>query len=88
NLVPALGRGSVLIAPNAIIDVSGLKDVKLDASRNSIEITPVKRNELRDTPNYREVEGDGNFSLNGKTIFIDPRLSGVREDGVAWVGSP
>ncbi|WP_257554651.1 filamentous haemagglutinin family protein [Sphingobium sp. CFD-2] len=88
NLVPALGRGSVLIAPNAIIDVSGLKDVKLDASRNSIEITPVKRNELRDTPNYREVEVDGNFSLNGKTIFIDPRLSGVREDGVAWVGSP
>ncbi|RIA46328.1 filamentous hemagglutinin family protein [Hephaestia caeni] len=80
--------GRVDIAHGALIDVSGLKDVKLDASRNSIEIAPVKRGELRDTPNYREVEVDGNFSLNGKTIFIDPRLSGVREDGVAWVGSP
>lgn len=88
NLVAANGRGRVDIAASAIIDVSGLKDVKLDPSRNSIEITPIKRNELRDTPNYREVEVDGNFSLNGKTIFIDPRLSGVREDGVAWVGSP
>lgn len=80
--------GRIDIARGALIDVSGLKDVKLDASRNSIEIAPVKRGELRDTPNYREVEVDGNFSLNGKTIFIDPRLSGVREDGVAWVGSP
>lgn len=80
--------GRIDIGRGAIIDVSGLKDVKLDASRNSIEIAPVKRGELRDTPNYREVEVDGNFSLNGKTIFIDPRLSGVREDGVAWVGSP
>ncbi|MDF0491653.1 filamentous hemagglutinin N-terminal domain-containing protein, partial [Sphingomonas sp. H39-1-10] len=88
DLLAASGRGRVDIAARAIIDVSGLKDVALDASRNSIEITPVKRNELRDTPNYREVELDGNFSLNGETIFIDPRVSGVREDGVAWVGSP
>ena len=80
--------GRIDIGRGAIIDVAGLKDVKRDASRNSIEIAPVKRGELRDTPNYREVEVDGNFSLNGKTIFIDPRLSGVREDGVAWVGSP
>ncbi|TNE43808.1 MAG: filamentous hemagglutinin N-terminal domain-containing protein [Sphingomonadales bacterium] len=80
--------GRIELGRGALIDVAGLKDVKLDASRNSIEIAPVKRGELRDTPNYREVEVDGNFSLNGKTIFIDPRLSGVREDGVAWVGSP
>lgn len=80
--------GRITIERGALIDVAGLKDVKRDASRNSIEIAPVKRGELRDTPNYREVEVDGNFSLNGKTIFIDPRLSGVREDGVAWVGSP
>lgn len=80
--------GRIELGRGALIDVAGLKDVKLDAARNSIEIAPVKRGELRDTPNYREVEVDGNFSLNGKTIFIDPRLSGVREDGVAWVGSP
>ncbi|MDF0545412.1 filamentous hemagglutinin family protein [Sphingobium sp. H39-3-25] len=80
--------GRIDIARGALIDVAGLKDVQLDASRNSIEIAPVKRGELRDSPNYREVEVDGNFSLNGKTIFIDPRVSGVRDDGVAWVGSP
>jgi filamentous hemagglutinin family protein len=80
--------GRVDIGSGVIIDVSGLKDVQLDASRNSIEITPVKRNELRDTPNYREVVLDGNFSLNGATLFIDPRAHGVRDDGVAWIGSP
>jgi filamentous hemagglutinin family protein len=76
------------IGSGAIIDVSGIKDVQLDASRNQLLITPVKRNELRDTPNYREVALDGNFSLNGATLYIDPRLSGVRADGVAWIGSP
>lgn len=80
--------GKIDIATGSIIDVSGLKDVQLDASRNQIEITPVKRGELRDTPNYREVELDGNFTLNGATLYIDPRISGVRDDGVAWVGSP
>ncbi|NWN33712.1 hypothetical protein GY663_31535, partial [Klebsiella michiganensis] len=44
--------------------------------------------ELRDTPNYRDVALDGNFTLNGATLYVDPRLSGVRADGVAWVGSP
>ncbi|MEP9360952.1 filamentous haemagglutinin family protein [Sphingomonas sp. KR3-1] len=80
--------GHVEIGRGATIDVSGYKDVQLDASRNSIAITPVKRNELRDTPNYREVALDGDFTLNGATLYVDPRLSGVRADGVAWVGSP
>ncbi|WP_375287342.1 filamentous haemagglutinin family protein [Sphingomonas sp.] len=79
---------SITIATGAVIDVSGVKDVQLSADRNSIEITPVKRNELRDTPNYREVSLTGDFTLNGQTLFIDPRRSGVREDGVRWVGSP
>ncbi|MBO9579645.1 MAG: filamentous hemagglutinin family protein [Sphingobium sp.] len=80
--------GHIDIATGAVIDVSGLKDVQLDASRNQIEITPVKRGELRDTPNYREVVLDGNFTLNGATLYVDPRVTGVRDDGVAWVGSP
>lgn len=88
GITPVLFPSAIQIGRGAIIDVAGLKDVKLDASRNMIEITPVKRGELRDTPNYREVALDGNFTLNGKTMFIDPRLSGVREDGVVWVGSP
>ena len=81
-------RSAITVASGAMIDVSGVKDVQLDASRNSIEITPVKRNELRDTPNYREVSLTGDFTLNGSTLFVDPRLTGVRADGVRWVGSP
>jgi filamentous hemagglutinin family protein len=80
--------GHIDIATGAMIDVSGLKDVQLDASRNQIAITPVKQNELQDTPNYRAVALDGNFTLNGATLYIDPRITGVRDDGVAWVGSP
>ena len=76
------------VASGAQLDVSGIKDVQLDASRNSVMISPLKGNELRDTPNYRDVKTDGSFTLNGATVYVDPRLSGVRADGVKWVGSP
>jgi filamentous hemagglutinin family protein len=85
SLAPA---SSLLVDTGAIIDVGGIKDLVVPASRNSVQITPVKRNELRDTPNYRETTDDGSFTLNGTTLFVDPRLSGVRADGVAWIGSP
>lgn len=81
-------RASVSIGEGAIIDVSGLKGVAVDASRNAVTISPAKRNELRDTPNYRELSADGSFTLNGQTLVVDSRISGVRSDGVAWVGSP
>lgn len=82
-------RASALhVAAGATIDVGGIKDFAVPADRNSIKITPVKRNELRDTPNYRETTTDGSFTLNGATLYVDPRKSGVRADGVAWVGSP
>ncbi|WP_293882149.1 filamentous haemagglutinin family protein [Sphingomonas sp.] len=79
---------SVTIGQNATIDVSGLKDVAVDLARNLITIKPVKRNELRDTPGYREVAIGDDFSLNGTTLTVDIRRSGVRADGVRWVGSP
>ncbi len=84
---------SLLIGSGVTIDVGGIKDYAVPASRNSIQITPVKRNELRDTPNYREPLtpaqiAAGAFTLNGTTVFVDGRLSGTRADGVAWVGSP
>ena len=79
---------SVTVDSGATIDVGGIKDLLLPASRNSVKISPVKRNELRDTPNYREISTDGSFTLNGTTLYIDARLSGVRSDGVAWIGSP
>ncbi|MBA3811185.1 MAG: filamentous hemagglutinin N-terminal domain-containing protein, partial [Caulobacteraceae bacterium] len=78
----ALQASRVFIDSGAIIDASGLKDVFIPASRNLIQIRPVKQNELRDTPDYRL------SFLNGATVLVDPRLSGVRADGVAWVGSP
>ncbi len=83
-----ISQGSITVGADAIIDVSGIKDVQLAASRNAVTISPLKGNELRDTPNYRDVKTDGSFTLNGKTVTVDIRKSGVRADGVAWVGSP
>lgn len=77
-----IGQSRIFIDRGATIDVGGVKDYVVSASRNLIRISPVKGNELRDTPLYR-----AEF-LNGTTVLIDPRLSGVREDGVRWIGSP
>lgn len=72
----------VFVDDGAIIDASGLKDVQIPASRNQIKISPLKNNELADSPQYKD------SFLNGATVYVDPRLSGVRDDGVAWIGSP
>jgi filamentous hemagglutinin family protein len=74
--------GSLTVQSGAIISAAGLTDVLVPASRNAIEIAPVKGNELADSPAFR------NSFLNGATVFLDPRLSGVSANGVAWVGSP
>ncbi|MBV9510797.1 MAG: filamentous hemagglutinin N-terminal domain-containing protein, partial [Caulobacteraceae bacterium] len=73
---------SVLVESGAVIDAAGLPDVEVPASRNTLKIDPVKGNELADAPAFR------NGFLNGATVYLDPRLSGVTADGVAWVGSP
>ncbi|HEY4079018.1 MAG TPA: filamentous hemagglutinin family protein [Rhizomicrobium sp.] len=72
----------VFIDDGAIIDVAGLTDILIPANRNLIKISPLKQNELADDPAYKT------SFLNGATVYVDPRLSGVRDDGVAWVGSP
>jgi filamentous hemagglutinin family protein len=72
---------TIFIDSGAVIDVAGLADVEVPASRNEIEITPLKGNELRDAPLFRVL-------FNGATVYLDPRISGVRDDGVAWIGSP
>uniref|UniRef100_B0T7Q0 Filamentous haemagglutinin family outer membrane protein n=1 Tax=Caulobacter sp. (strain K31) TaxID=366602 RepID=B0T7Q0_CAUSK len=72
----------IFIDSGATIDVAGLKNVIVPASRNVIVIDPVKGNELADSPLYRQ------GFLNGAKIYLDPRISGVREDGVAYIGSP
>ena len=76
------GGQRVLVESGAIIDVAGLTDVLVPASRNAIQIGPLKGNELADSPEFRD------SFLNGALIYVDPRKSGVREDGVAWIGSP
>lgn len=73
---------TIFVDRGAVIDVAGLTDVVVPASRNAVVIAPVKGNELRDAPLYRS------GFLNGATVYLDPRLSGVRADGVAWIGSP
>ncbi|HSZ74297.1 MAG TPA: filamentous hemagglutinin N-terminal domain-containing protein, partial [Rhizomicrobium sp.] len=78
----APGTSRIFIDAGATIDVAGLADVLIPASRNSILIRPVTANDLQDSPNYN----DG--FLNGAAVYVDPRISGVRADGVAWVGSP
>lgn len=85
NLITA---SKVDIQAGAVIDVSGITDYLLSSTRNQLAITPAKRNELRDTPTYRESNSTGDFTLNGATLYVDPRISGVRPDGVAWTGSP
>ena len=83
-----LATAKVDVLDNAVVDVSGVADVVLATARNMLEISPAKRNELRDTPTYRDPTTNQSFTLNGQILFVDPRLSGVRADGVAWIGSP
>ncbi|MFM9978826.1 MAG: filamentous hemagglutinin family protein [Sphingomonadaceae bacterium] len=82
NAAVSILGATVLVGDGAVVDVGGVKDLLLDASRNTIVLETLKRNELRDAPNYRE------SFLNGATVVLDPRRTGVRSDGVAWIGSP
>ncbi len=82
SAVPGSDASRIFVDSGAVIDVGGLQDVSVPASRNTVQINPVKRNELRDTPNYKT------SFLNGALVVVDPRVSGVRADGVAYVGSP
>jgi filamentous hemagglutinin family protein len=77
---PSGGVSRIFIGDGAVIDVAGLTDVQLPASTNSVQISPITTNDLQDSPTEK--------ALLGKTVYIDPRISGVRADGVAWVGSP
>lgn len=73
--------GHVTVNDGAVIDVSGLQNVSVPIAAYNLSIK-LKGNELADSGGYQS------SLLNGKTIMLDARLSGVREDGVAWIGSP
>lgn len=72
----------VFVDDGAVIDAAGLTDVIVPASRNAVEINPVTNNALADSPALRS------GFLDGAKVYVDPRLSGVDANGVAWVGSP
>jgi filamentous hemagglutinin family protein len=80
--ISGVAAETVTVESGAAVDVAGLTNVLVPASRNSIEIDPVLGNELADSPAFR------NGFLNGATVYLDPRLSGVTANGVEWVGSP
>jgi len=71
---------TVLLAPGATIDVSGLRNVELPAGYNFISFEP--RAEFADMPLQRS------GPLYGQTLWIDIRASGTRSDGTSWVGTP
>jgi filamentous hemagglutinin family protein len=80
---PANAAGqSVTVESGFVIDAAGLTDVEVPATRNQIKIDPVKGNELANSPAFKT------GFLDGATVYLDPRLSGVTADGVAWIGSP
>ncbi|KPF78556.1 hypothetical protein IP88_03435 [alpha proteobacterium AAP81b] len=83
-------KGELFVTEDGVRRAVGVDEsgIAVDGDRNFLTITPVTRNELRDTPTYREVAVDGNFTLNASTLTVDIRNSGVRSDGVRWVGSP
>ncbi|MFM7275761.1 MAG: hypothetical protein ACKO4A_18285, partial [Gammaproteobacteria bacterium] len=66
----------------ATVDVSGIADYRLPMSVHLVDVPRLGLNELADSPVQRE------GVLRGASIVVDARLSGTREDGVAWVGTP
>ena len=102
--IPTAGSGVVLLPPTitagvtvdgdatnadgsvtsgAVIDASGLTDVVLPVESNLIVVARVGQNELADSPLQRN-----GFIYRQRDILVDRRLTGVRDDGFAWVGTP
>lgn len=74
--------GRIYVDGGAVIDVAGLPNVELPASAGLITIGPLTANDLANSPLQR------NGFLLGRTVVIDSTVSGIRADGLAWVGSP
>jgi filamentous hemagglutinin family protein len=72
----------IYIDNGAVIDAAGLTDVQLPMSANLVTVPRVGQNELADSPLQR----DG--IVYRSPFTVDSRDSGVRDDGLAWVGTP
>ena len=73
----------IYLDQSAVIDVSGLSDVELPMAALLVSIPRIGQNELADSPLLRN-----SFLYTQKNILIDSTQSGVRADGLDWVGSP
>ncbi|WP_293389044.1 filamentous haemagglutinin family protein [Nevskia sp.] len=74
--------GRVYLEDGSIIDVSGLADVQLAMAVNLISINRLGLNELADSPLQRL------GVLFGAPITVDSRVTGTRDDGTSYVGTP
>ncbi|WP_428382606.1 filamentous haemagglutinin family protein [Nevskia ramosa] len=74
--------GRVYLENGSIIDVSGLADVQLAMAANLISINRLGLNELADSPLQRL------GVLFGAPITVDSRVTGTRDDGTSYVGTP
>lgn len=70
----------VLIESGVRVDVSGA-NVELAADSQTIDVQ-LFAEQLKDSPLQR----DG--VLRGQTVTVDLRQSGVRDDGIEWIGTP
>ncbi|MEP9359950.1 filamentous haemagglutinin family protein [Sphingomonas sp. KR3-1] len=75
--------GRTYLGQNSFVDVSG-QAVTLSADRNFITVN-LRSYELRDSPLQRE---DGPSNVYGQDVVIDLRVTGTRDDGSTWVGTP
>lgn len=75
-------RGRIYLAPGSVIDVAGLAGIEVPLSNVLISVPRIGQNELADSPLQR------GGPLFGNSLIFDLRDRGVREDGIAWVGSP
>jgi filamentous hemagglutinin family protein len=79
----SLSNASGTTTEGAILDVSGLTEVVRPMESNIVTVARVGQNELADSPLQRN-----EFIYRQRDIQIDRRVSGTREDGVSFRGTP
>nr|WP_174505903.1 filamentous haemagglutinin family protein [Acinetobacter sp. Marseille-Q1620] len=75
--------GRIWLAPEATLNVAGLADVSASVADTLIQLPRIGLNELADSPLLRD-----SFLYTNTGVTVDGSLSGTREDGLNWQGSP
>ncbi len=77
--VQGAGASRIFMDTGATIDVAGLTDVLISNARNQILISPVKGNELRDDPNYRDSSSTARRCMwtRGSLVLMRTAWSGL-----------